>query len=72
MREPNRLYDFYRELQTIHIGYFPDWRFGQLMSNFFGWLVSEKNVDIFFPEEEKMVEYLKEYTESLGNEIISL
>lgn len=71
MREPNRLYDFYRQLQTIHIRYFSDLRFGQLMSNFFNWLINEKDVDIFFSEEEKMIEYLREYIESLGNEIIS-
>ena len=71
MRESNRLYNFYSELQKIHITFFPDWRFGQLMSNFFGWLVSEKDIDIFFPEEDKMIEYLKEYTESFGNETIS-
>ncbi len=69
MREPNRLYNFYKELQTIHIRYFPDWRFGQLMSNFFGWLANEKDIDIFFPEENKMIEYLREYTESLRNEM---
>lgn len=71
MRNSNRLYDFYKELQAIHIRYFPDWRFGQLMSNFFSWLTSEKDVDIFFPEEDEMIEYIREYTESLGNEIIS-
>lgn len=70
MRETNRLYDFYKELQTIHIRYFPDLRFGQLMSNFFGWLMNEKNVDVFFPEEDKMLEYLREYTESFKNEVI--
>lgn len=61
MRDPNRLYNFYTELCQIHIEYFPDWRFGQLCSNFFGWLASTKQVDLFFPEEDKMLEYLHEY-----------
>ena len=61
MRDPNRLYDFYRQLQEIHIAYFPDWRFGQLCSNFFGWLTSEKKVDLFFPEEEQMIKYVREF-----------
>ena len=61
MRDPNRLYDFYRQLQEIHITYFPDWRFGQLCSNFFGWLASEKKVDLFFPEEEQMIKYIREF-----------
>lgn len=62
MRDPNRLYNFYSELCYIHRHYYPDWRFGQLCSNFFGWLMNEKNVDLFFPEEDEMIEYLKEYT----------
>ena len=70
MRDPNKLYDFYNKLQKIHITFFPDWRFGQLMSNFFGWLMNDKGIDLFFPEEDKMIEYLQEYTESLGNEVI--
>lgn len=61
MRKPERLYPFYEEVRNIHINYFPDWRFGQLCSNFFGWLASEKGKDLFFPEEDKMLEYLKEY-----------
>ena len=60
MRDPNRLDNFYTELCQIHKEYFPDWRFGQLCSNFFGWLMA-KGVDLFFPEEDKMLEYLHEY-----------
>ena len=67
MRKPNRLYDFYRELQEIHIIHFPDWRFGQLCSNFFGWLMSEKGMDSFFPEEDRMLKYIKEYAEVYGS-----
>lgn len=61
MRDPNRLNNFYTELCQIHKEYFPDWRFGQLCSNFFGWLASTKQVDLFFPEENRMLEYLHEY-----------
>lgn len=61
MRDQNRLDQFYQELCRIHKHYFPDWRFGQLCSNFFGWLMSEKNIDLFFPEETQMLDYLKEF-----------
>ena len=61
MRNPDRLNDFYDQFRDIHKEYFPDWRFGQLISNFFGWLYSEKKIDCFFPEEDKMLGYLKEY-----------
>lgn len=61
MRDPNRLDDFYDELKEIHKHSFPDWRFGQLCNNFFGWLAHEKKMDLFFPEEDKMIIYIKEY-----------
>lgn len=61
MRDPNRLDSFYAELCQMHKKYFPDWRFGQLCSNFFSWLASTKQTDLFFPEEDKMLKYLHEY-----------
>ena len=39
----------------------PDIRVGQLHSIFYGWLASVKSRDLFFPEEDKMLEYFKEY-----------
>ena len=66
MRNPARLDKFYEELWGIHKAYFPDWRFGQLCTNFFGWVYSNKKIDPFFPEEEDMIEYLKEYVRSNG------
>ena len=61
MRDPNRLDNFYDTVKQIHKTTFPDWRFGQLMYNFFSWLYSEKKIDLFFPEEDKMLEYFKEF-----------
>lgn len=61
MRAAKRLDDFYDELKQIHKECFPDWRFGQLCSNIFGWIMSEKRIDFFFLEEDKMIEYIKEY-----------
>jgi len=67
MRDPNRLDDFYEEFKNIHKENFPDWRFGQLISNFFGWIASAKERDIFFPEEEEMLKLFHEYVDSLKN-----
>lgn len=61
MRNPNRLDAFYEEMKEIHKRSFPDWRFGQLVSNFFGWLMSEKKKDLFFPEEDEMIGYFREF-----------
>lgn len=61
MRDPNRLDKFYDEMKEIHKRYFPDWRVGQLCANFFGWLMAEKGRDLFFPEEDEMIEHLREY-----------
>lgn len=66
MRDPNRLDNFYAIMKNIHRKAFPDWRFGQLMSNFFGWLYSEKKIDLFFPEEEQMIEYFREYANEIS------
>ena len=57
MRDPNRLYDFYQKLQTVHINNFPDWRFGQFMFNFFDWY----GQDPFFLEEDKFLELLNKF-----------
>ena len=65
MRDPNRLDSFYDEFKKIHKEKFPDWRFGQLISNFFGWALNEKKcADIWFPEEDRWIELLKEYVDS--------
>lgn len=66
MRDKNRLDGFYEQVRDIHKQYFPDWRFGQLCNNFFGWIATTKNRDIFFPEEDKMIEYLKEFASIYG------
>ena len=64
MRNPERLNGFYDEVRRVHKQYFPDWRFGQLCSNFFGWLCYEKGIDLFYPEEGEMLKYLEEYAKS--------
>lgn len=61
MRDPNRLYPFYQQLTEVHRQSFPDWRFGQLMCNFLRWIQTYKVRDPFYIEEDKMIEYLKEY-----------
>lgn len=61
IRNLERIDVFTSELNRIWKKYFPDWRFGQLMSNFLGFVAGQKQTDIFFPEESEMLTYLKEY-----------
>ena len=60
MRDPNRLYNFYNELQCIHMKH-PHMRFGQLVYNFTKWLDDTKNIDIFYLEENDLLTLFKEY-----------
>jgi len=61
MRNPDRLDNFYDEMKALHKKHFSDWRFGQLMSNFFGWVCETYKMDIFFPEEDKMLDWFYEF-----------
>lgn len=61
MRDPNRLYPFYDRLREIHMTYFPDWRFGQLINNVLGWYYTKNKRDIFFPEEDEMIQIFEGY-----------
>lgn len=61
IRDSERIDVFTAELNRIWKKYFLDWRFGQFMMNFLGFVQSKKNRDPFFPEEKEMLTYLKEF-----------
>ena len=61
MRDINRLYGFYDKLRESHKK-LPDWRFGQLIINFFGTF----NSDPWFYEEDKMLKLFKDYCNKIG------
>ena len=61
MRDPKRISNFCVELGCIWQENFPDWRFGQVMSNFERWLKEIKNVDIFFLEEDEFMALFREF-----------
>ena len=48
-------------LVLLPVGKVPDWRFGQLMSNILGEYVAEKKRDIFFPDDDEMIEFFEDY-----------
>ena len=57
MRDPNRLDNFYENLKKLHKENVPDWRFGQLISNFQSWYGN----DIFYLEENQFMSKLNEF-----------
>ena len=63
MRDIKRIRKFCNELAEIWETYCPDWRFGQLIENVLGQMQSEGR-DIFFPEEDKMIAYFKDFFKS--------
>lgn len=65
MRKSERLDYMYDEMCRLHKKYVPQWRYGQLCSNFFGWLMNVQRRDLFFPEEDEMLRWLKEYIKEL-------
>lgn len=58
MRDLNRIELFCAELAHIWKDACPDWRFGQFISNFLQWY----NRDIFYVEDDRMLELLMAYT----------
>ena len=53
-------------MKKIHQEKLPDWRFGQLMSNFLGWL-AQQNEMCFYLGDAQMLRYFEEYVDSLFN-----
>lgn len=66
MRNPDRLDAFYKELCEIHKTYFPDWRFGQLMTNILSWYTKRYERAMYYPEENEMLQILKTYLKENG------
>ena len=66
MRDIYRLDRFYDELKEIHKKNFPDWRVGQLISNVLGDWQAKTKRDIFFPEENEMIQIFRDYAKENG------
>lgn len=65
MRDVNRISKVLESLEK-NWNYVPDWRFGQLIDNFFSWCISTHRCsEVFFPEDDKWEIWLKDYFEYL-------
>lgn len=60
MRDPKHIKEFCNQLALIWEKV-PDWRFGQLISNVFGQISEEKQRDVFFIEDDEMIELIKKF-----------
>lgn len=60
MRDADRIYPFCNEI-AAKWSEVQDWRFGQLMMNFFSWIQDKTGADPFYIEDDKMMEYFKEF-----------
>lgn len=61
MRDKKRIKKFCDELATIWENKCPDFRFGQMICNIFNDMAVSKRRDPFFPEEDEMINYIKNY-----------
>ena len=60
MRDPRRIDKFCAQLAELWHKV-PDWRFGQFISNVLGAYVCETKRDIFFPEDDELMEFFVKY-----------
>jgi hypothetical protein len=60
MRDPNRCFDFLEQVAWLWSKNCPDWRFGQLLSN---WILAEGR-DPFYWEEDKFLEELRKFCDT--------
>ena len=61
MRDPKRI-DKFMNILTGLWKTFPDWRFGQMIENFFRFVRSETGIeDMYYVEDDKMLELLNDY-----------
>lgn len=67
MRDIRRIRKFCNELADIWEENCPDWRFGQLICNVFGQMAAEGRRDPFFPEEDEMIKYFRNYFKNEEN-----
>lgn len=61
MRKAERLDDFYNDIRFLHKKYLSDWRFLQLMLNFFSWHLDKYGNDGFYVGDAETIDRFREY-----------
>ena len=57
MRDINRIFPMANEIACLWINNVPDWRFSQLMMNFFTWF----GLDPFYLEDDEFLDQFKKF-----------
>lgn len=65
MRKAERLDEFYSDVQFLHKKYLPDFRFTQLMLNFFSWHLKKYGTDGFYVEDAETIDRFREYVHEM-------
>ena len=60
IRDSNRIDEFCQELATLWKNHYPDMRFGQFVLNLYTY-ISNNARDMFFVEDQQMMQYIKEF-----------
>ena len=67
MKDPQRLDIYSYTIKELHKNNIPNWRIGQMITNFFNWHIITYNTGIFYIEDDIFVErfekFIKEMTE---------
>lgn len=63
MRNTGRIFPLCNEIAIMWADVCPDWRFTQLMNNFFSWMGS----DCFYVEDDRFLQKFKEFMEWVKN-----
>ena len=66
MRDPKRI-DKFCGMLAYYWHRVPDWRFGQLISNVLGAYVDTTKRDIFFPEDDELLDFFRQYFSMEGS-----
>ena len=68
MRDPQRLDMYGYTIKELHKNNFPDWRIGQMITNFLNWYITTYHTDIFYIEDDMFVERFEKFIKEMIGE----
>ena len=68
MRNPQRLDMYGYDIKELHKNNLPDWRIGQMITNFLSWHITTYKTDIFYIEDDMFVERFEKFIKEMMGE----